>query len=114
MPTFSSRHRFSDWPNADVPAVGAGVYAVWEGERLIYCGMSGRGLEKALGTKPKLGLATRLASHTSGRLSGDQFIALGRVASGQLRAESVAFWRDRRRSIPLTETEVDTRDTTAF
>ena len=73
MPEFSIRHRFSDWPNADVPAVAAGVYAVWEGERLIYCGMSGRGFEKALGSKAKLGLTTRLASHASGRLSGDQF-----------------------------------------
>jgi hypothetical protein len=73
MPTFSSRHRFSDWPNADVPAVAAGVCAVWEGERLIYCGMSGRGFDKTLGSRTKLGLTTRLAIHASGRLSGDQF-----------------------------------------
>ena len=62
-----------DWPNAQVPAVAAGVYAVWDGDALIYCGMSGRGFEKALGDKAKLGLTTRLASHASGRLSGDQF-----------------------------------------
>jgi hypothetical protein len=73
MPEFSRRHRFSDWPNADVPAVAAGVYAVWEGDLLIYCGMSERGFEKALAGKAKLGLTTRLASHASGRLSGDQF-----------------------------------------
>jgi hypothetical protein len=38
----------------------------------IYCGMSGREFEKAAG-KVKYGLFTRLASHASGRLSGDQF-----------------------------------------
>lgn len=27
MPVFSPRHRFSDWPNGDIPAVAAGVYA---------------------------------------------------------------------------------------
>lgn len=71
---FSSRHRFSDWPNAEVPAVAAGVYAVWEGHALIYCGMSGREYEKALDAKKlRFGLITRLGSHASGRLSGDQF-----------------------------------------
>ena len=73
MSDFSRRHRFSDWPNADVPAVAAGVYAGVGGRSAHYCGMSGRGFEKALGSKAKLGLTTRLASHASGRLSGDQF-----------------------------------------
>ncbi len=74
MPDFSRRHKFSDWPNAEVPAVAAGVYVVWDGETLIYCGMSGREFEKALGSqKLKFGLVTRLASHASGQLSGDQF-----------------------------------------
>src|SRR5262245_33632273 len=74
MADFSRRHKFSDWPNADVPAVAAGVYAVWDGATLVYCGMSGRQFEKALGAKKiKFGLVTRLASHASGRLSGDQF-----------------------------------------
>jgi len=72
MLTFSPRHRFSDWPNADVPAVAAGVYAIWDGITLIYCGMSGRELEKAA-AKGRYGLVTRLQSHASGRLSGDQF-----------------------------------------
>jgi hypothetical protein len=72
MPTFSPRHRFSEWPNVDVPAVAAGVYAIWEAETLIYCGMSGRELEKA-GDKARYGLVTRLHSHACGRLSGDQF-----------------------------------------
>jgi hypothetical protein len=66
MPDFSRLHKFSDWPNADVPAVAAGVSTVWERHRLIYCGMAGRGFEKALGGKAKRGLTTRLASHTSG------------------------------------------------
>ena len=74
MTEFSPRHKFSDWPNSEVPAVAAGVYAVWEGESLIYCGMSGREFEKAVASaKVKFGLVTRLASHASGRLSGDQF-----------------------------------------
>jgi hypothetical protein len=74
MTNFSSRHKFSAWPNPDMPTVAAGVYAVWEGTSLIYCGMSGREFEKAVSAaKPKFGLITRLASHASGRLSGDQF-----------------------------------------
>ena len=74
IPEFSPRHRFSDWPNLDVPAVAAGVYVVWDGDTLIYCGMSGREFDKAVASaKVKFGLVTRLASHASGRLSGDQF-----------------------------------------
>ena len=72
LPTFSPRHRFSDWPNADIPAVAAGAYSIWEAESLIYCGMSGREIEKAA-DKSRYGLITRLESHASGRLSGDQF-----------------------------------------
>jgi hypothetical protein len=51
MADFSRRHKFSDWPNAEAPAVAAGVYAVWDGETLIYCGhcgMSGREFVKAV------------------------------------------------------------------
>jgi len=74
MKRFSPRHRFSDWPNVDVPGLAAGVYVVWERDRLIYCRMSGREFEKAVASgKVKFGLITRLASHASGRLSGDQF-----------------------------------------
>ena len=71
---FSKRYRFADWPNPRVPMIAAGVYAIWQGDRLIYCGMSGRSIEKQ-GTKArkKYGLVTRLNSHASGRLSGDQF-----------------------------------------
>jgi hypothetical protein len=35
---FSRRHKFSGWPNAEIPAVAGGVYAVWDGSTLIYCG----------------------------------------------------------------------------
>jgi len=74
MAEFSRRHKFSDWPNSEVLAVAAGVYAVWDREVLIYCGMSGREFEKAVASaKVRFGLVTRLASHASGRLSGDQF-----------------------------------------
>ena len=68
----SSRFRFSDWSKNDVPLVAAGVYLIWKGDQLIYCGMSGREIEKNI-HKPKFGLITRLNSHASGRLSGDQF-----------------------------------------
>ena len=69
---FSERYWFRDWPNPTVPAVVAGVYVVWQGDQLIYAGMSGRQIEKKLGKK-KYGLVTRLDSHAKGRLSGDQF-----------------------------------------
>jgi hypothetical protein len=48
MPDFTRRHKFSGWPNPEVPAIAAGVYAAWEGETLIYCGMSGREYEMAI------------------------------------------------------------------
>lgn len=71
---FSQRYRFGDWPNPAVPPVAAGAYAIWNGSTLIYCGMSGRSYEDGVAAgRLRLGLATRLASHASGRLSGDQF-----------------------------------------
>jgi hypothetical protein len=74
MPEFTPRFRFADWPNNEVPNVAAGVYAVWHIDQLIYCGMSGRELEKAIASKKtRYGLVTRLESHSRGRLSGDQF-----------------------------------------
>ena len=72
MASFSRRYRFSDWPNGDIPAVAAGVYAIWDEQALIYCGMSGREIEK-IADRSRYGLITRLESHASGRLSGDQF-----------------------------------------
>jgi hypothetical protein len=74
MQHFSRRYKFCDWPNDDVPSVAVGVYAVWEGQLLIYCGMSGRKFESEMASKrARFGLVTRLGSHVSGRLSGDQF-----------------------------------------
>ncbi len=74
MHEFTARFRFSDWPNPNLPMVAAGVYAIWDSDTLVYCGMSGRQLEKAVSAaKPKYGLVTRLGSHASGRLSADQF-----------------------------------------
>jgi hypothetical protein len=93
MNEFSRRHRFSDWPNSEVPAKAAGVYAVWDGDILIYCGMSGRQIEEALGSaKKKYGLITRLASHASGRLSGDQFCVYvaNRLVIPSLKPEQLA------------------------
>ena len=71
-------HAFANWPVAAVPAVAAGVYTIWDNDRLIYVGMSGRGAtERILDEKRRegasFGLFTRLASHASGRRSGDQF-----------------------------------------
>ena len=68
---FSGRYWFRDWPNPAIPAVAAGVYVVWQGDKLIYAGMSGKDIEKKK-QKRKYGLVTRLRSHASGRLSGDQ------------------------------------------
>jgi hypothetical protein len=73
-------YRFADWPNTAIPNWRAGVYTVWDGETLIYVGMAGRGLladapetpAARATTKPR-GLLDRLASHASGRRSGDQF-----------------------------------------
>ena len=74
MPEFSAQFGFRDWPNGSIPDVAAGVYAVWRdtGE-LVYVGMSGRGMETRVTTGKRFGLWTRIASHASGRLSGDQF-----------------------------------------
>ena len=68
---FSKRYWFRDWPNPTIPAVAAGVYVVWRGDELIYAGMSGKDIEKKK-QKCEYGLVTRLSSHASGRLSGDQ------------------------------------------
>lgn len=75
MTDFSARFRFADWPNPGIPAVAAGVYAVWQEGTLLYCGMSGRSMVSGPVEPPprRHGLITRLHSHASGRLSGDQF-----------------------------------------
>ncbi len=100
---FSKRYKLSSWADSGIPKVAAGVYAIWHGEQLIYCGMSGRQIEKN-SHKPKFGLITRIQSHASGRLSGDQFCVyvanrlvipslkpsdLPRFASGDLKLDSL-------------------------
>lgn len=73
--TSGTLYSFADWPNADVPKFGAGVYTIWHVDgRFIYVGMSGRSITGA--TRPRNtphGLYTRLHSHAGGRRSGDQF-----------------------------------------
>src|SRR5208283_1232886 len=66
---------FRDWPNADVPKHGAGVYTIWHQDGgFIYVGMSGRSITKDTATRnTPFGIYTRLRSHASGRRSGDQF-----------------------------------------
>ena len=67
-------HSFSEWPNPDVPAVAFGVYTVWLPDaKLLYVGMSGRGMKVNPDEVKRRGLWTRLNSHASGRRSGDQF-----------------------------------------
>jgi hypothetical protein len=71
-------YEFAHWPNTHVPKVAAGVYTIWQGDRLIYVGMSGRGMKDTDTEAPDeprkaKGLFTRLKSHANGRRSGDQF-----------------------------------------
>ncbi len=74
MSQFSQMIRFADWSPSLVPPVAAGVYAIWDDVQLIYCGMSGRSFKpEHVSRKKRHGLVTRLHSHASGRLSGDQF-----------------------------------------
>lgn len=80
---FSRLCRFADWLNPDVPRAAAGVYAIWRGDELIYCGMSGRSI--AAGAElpdGKYGLVTQLKSRASGRLSGDQFCVYVAIRPG--------------------------------
>src|SRR3954454_17261883 len=64
-------HRFADWPVAAVPRTGAIAYTVWDREgRLVYVGMARRRGERSRASTGPFG---RLASHASGRRSGDQF-----------------------------------------
>jgi hypothetical protein len=89
MDQFSKRYKFSDWPNLEIPAVAAGTYAVSDADRLIYCGMSGREMEKAVASaKPKYGLFARLRTgltRTAGLACARKSVmgfAVGRNAAG--------------------------------
>jgi len=91
------KHSFATWDRKDAPQA-PGVYAIWQGERLIYVGMSGRSESQ------KSGLRGRLLSHGSGRRSGDQFCVyiadrlvlpaltqeqVGRIAAARLRFDDL-------------------------
>jgi hypothetical protein len=71
-------YRFADWPNPAVPNGRIGVYTVWRDDQLVYVGMAGRAIgpgtadSEAASGRLK-GIRSRLASHASGRRSGDQF-----------------------------------------
>ena len=54
-------HRFSDWPNRDVPKGKPGVYLIYLGNDLKYVGMA------------SANLYGRLNQHARGKRSGDQF-----------------------------------------
>ena len=94
---FTKRFKFKNWPNPNIPQVAAGVYVIWQGEELLYAGMSGREIEKAVKDgKKKYGLVTRLASHASGRLSGDQFCVYvaNRIVIPELKQSQLNKLRD--------------------
>lgn len=91
-------YHFSDWPVSAVPRVAAGVYTVWNHDKLIYVGMSGQGggaskeaVKRARERGKTWGLRTRLASHASGRRSGDQFCVYiaDRLVLGTLTADEI-------------------------
>jgi len=72
-------HRFSDWPNKDVPKGQPGVYLIYQRDSWIYIGMSFKNLQ------------SRLNQHASGRRSGDQFCVYvsDRLVMKNLTAEQV-------------------------
>lgn len=61
-------YRFLDWPNPAVPQLAAGVYTIWQHDKLIYVGMAGRSLTPEHVAAGRAGskrgsLFSRLASH---------------------------------------------------
>lgn len=102
--TQGQRWSFGDWPVEEVPRIAAGAYTVWRGPELVYVGMSGQGggaSEDAVRAARKRGrpwgLRTRLASHASGRRSGDQFcVYVSDVfVMPELETQTIAAIRDR-------------------
>lgn len=63
---------FSDWPPPDLEKGPPGVYTVWRGDEFLYVGISYRDSRDTANPAAK-GVFGRLASHASGRRSGDQF-----------------------------------------
>lgn len=88
---------FRNWPDRSIPTVSAGVYAIWDlTGRFIYVGMSGWEISKRRNSIKPYGLVTRLGSHASGRLSGDQFCVYiaNRIIIPDLNQEDLAHFRD--------------------
>jgi hypothetical protein len=65
-------HRFNEWPAAHLAMGPSGVYTIWDGSIFIYVGMSYAHRDASDNPRAK-GVFGRLASHASGRRSGDQF-----------------------------------------
>ncbi len=75
--------------------MAAGVYAIWRDSELIYCGISGREIDvNGKAASKKYRLITRLNSHASGRLSGDQFCVYvaNRFVIPSLKAEELPLF----------------------
>lgn len=68
------RYLFADWPCDAVPRA-SGAYTIWRGLEFLYVGiaLSSCALGDRSTSGRRTGLAARLASHASGRRSGDQF-----------------------------------------
>lgn len=65
-------HWFRDWPATTLNAGPPGVYTIWNGLEFLYVGMSYIHRDSTTNPQAK-GVFGRLASHASGRRSGDQF-----------------------------------------
>lgn len=65
-------HQFGAWPAKDLEVGPSGVYTIWMGSTFLYVGMSWTH-RTATGNSTAKGVFGRLASHASGRRSGDQF-----------------------------------------
>lgn len=71
-------YRFRDWPCPELPEVAAGVYTVWEDDRLLFVGQAGgrwsdEDIQRYRRCGAKKGIYTRIRSHLSGRRCADRF-----------------------------------------
>lgn len=64
-------YRFSDWRATRIEAGPSGVYTIWNGDAFLYVGMAWRHRDEQ--SPSASGVFGRLASHASGRRSGNQF-----------------------------------------
>jgi hypothetical protein len=86
-------HRFADWPTTGVEAGPSGVYTIWREATFLYVGMAWAHRDDS---NPRaLGVFGRLASHASGRRSGDQFCIYicDRFVVPELSADEIAALR---------------------